>query len=73
MLNIFASNTKFYFCDHNSTHLDCQDGMVLQQWPASAVVWGTGDLLGPLEAVLDCTLKGTHTTPAVGGREAGPG
>ena len=33
--------------------------MVLQREPASAVLWGTGDLLGPLEALLDCSLQGT--------------
>jgi hypothetical protein len=33
--------------------------MILQREPASAVLWGTGDPLGPLEAILDCSLSGT--------------
>jgi hypothetical protein len=35
-----------------------QDGMVLQREPASAVIWGTGELLGEVEAILDCSLQG---------------
>jgi hypothetical protein len=37
-----------------------QDGMVLQREPASAVIWGTGELLGEVEAILDCSLQGTQ-------------
>jgi hypothetical protein len=36
--------------------------MVLQREPASAVLWGTGELLGELEAVLECSLQGIHAT-----------
>jgi hypothetical protein len=32
--------------------------MVLQREPASAVIWGTGELLGEVEAILDCSLQG---------------
>jgi hypothetical protein len=37
-----------------------QDKMVLQREPASAVIWGTGELLGEVEAILDCSLQGTQ-------------
>ncbi len=37
-----------------------QDKMVLQREPASAVIWGTGELLGDVEAILDCSLQGTQ-------------
>jgi hypothetical protein len=37
-----------------------QDGMVLQREPASAVIWGTGELLGDLDALLECSFQGIH-------------
>jgi hypothetical protein len=42
-----------------------QDKMVLQREPASAVIWGTGELLGEVEAILDCSLQGTQNFPTV--------
>jgi hypothetical protein len=61
----FCSSTIYIHCKFPGNCLEFasyyQDGMVLQREPASAVIWGTGELLGELEAVLECSLQGIQT------------
>ena len=40
-----------------------QDSMLLQRAPASAVLWGTGQLNRSLHALLNCSRPGIQTKP----------